>query len=242
MGADCIVMRHDLDDDPHVIRVAEILGEREGLVIDAFRKLWRYVSLHTEDGFLPGAGVRLIDSIAGLDGFARAACEVGWLALQVPGVQVPNFDEYLSVEAIQKFCLDFLKKHPPPLKSMEIHPGFDDFWRHYPRKEAKRDAVKAWNALAPSPELLVAVLTSLASFNGSESWRKDDGKYIPYPATWLRRRPWEEEHGPGKGLGSAGRVRSGKARYAGLSTQINSVQEAPPAASTPGGLFPPQGP
>jgi hypothetical protein len=30
----------------------------------------------------------------------------------------------------------------------------------------------------------------------SEQWRRDDGRFIPHPATWLNQRRWEDEAEP----------------------------------------------
>jgi len=65
--------------------------------------------------------------------------------------------------------------------------GFADFWRAYPRKEAKGVAEKAYaRALsrgAKSSELLTALKST--QFN-----MEDEGKFIPHPATWLNQDRW----------------------------------------------------
>lgn len=76
--------------------------------------------------------------------------------------------------------------------------GFADFWTAYPRRDARRDAVKAWESLRPDAQLLQCILESLTRFNRSEQWTKDGGRYVPLPATWLRGRRWEDEVGPAR--------------------------------------------
>lgn len=71
--------------------------------------------------------------------------------------------------------------------------AFEAFWSAYPKKKSKADAEKAWRKLAPSPELCQRIHASIAAQLGSEDWRKDAGKYIPYPASWLNGRRWEDE-------------------------------------------------
>ncbi len=77
---------------------------------------------------------------------------------------------------------------------MPSEEAFDQFWKIYPRKVAKGDARKAWNAtekIRPAlPELLKAVYAARAS----KQWLKDDGEFIPHPATWLRQERWADEH------------------------------------------------
>ena len=72
--------------------------------------------------------------------------------------------------------------------------NFDAFWECYPRKVAKGDARKAWKALKPSEELAFQIIESVKHQAQSlESWQKDNGKFIPYPATWLRAERWNDE-------------------------------------------------
>lgn len=76
---------------------------------------------------------------------------------------------------------------------MAASPDFEAFWARYPKKRAKQDAWKAWRALKPSAALMETMLNALQRQCGSYEWRKHQGQYIPYPATWLRGRRWEDE-------------------------------------------------
>lgn len=75
----------------------------------------------------------------------------------------------------------------------EFPPGFDAFWTAYPRKQAKTPAAKAFARLRADDALLTTMLEALARHAASADWRKDGGKFIPYPATWLNDRRWEDE-------------------------------------------------
>lgn len=70
---------------------------------------------------------------------------------------------------------------------------FDSFWTSYPKKRNKGDARKAWKALKPIPSLVDKILSALTSAKKSKDWIKEDGKYIPYPASWLRSEGWDDE-------------------------------------------------
>lgn len=72
--------------------------------------------------------------------------------------------------------------------------SFEDFWEKYPRKIAKSDAQKAWNKLKPSPELACTIISAIEHWKKTEQWQEAKGKYIPYPATFIRRRDWESEN------------------------------------------------
>ena len=79
-------------------------------------------------------------------------------------------------------------------KSTKVDPfeeSFIRFWNAYPRKMAKQAASKAWSKIeATEVDLL---LERLEAFKQSHEWTKDDGNFIPYPATWLNGRRWEDE-------------------------------------------------
>lgn len=66
---------------------------------------------------------------------------------------------------------------------------FDKFWLSYPRKVAKGDAEKAWKKHKPD---LNRCLAALDIAKRSPDWLKDGGQFIPYPATWLNGKRWED--------------------------------------------------
>lgn len=70
---------------------------------------------------------------------------------------------------------------------------FEDFWKAYPKKKSKGDAEKAWQKLNPSKELFESILNSIAAHKKSRQWTEDNGRYIPYPATFIRAKGWEDE-------------------------------------------------
>lgn len=74
-----------------------------------------------------------------------------------------------------------------------LEKSFDQFWAAYPKKTAKQQALKAFQKLNPNEELLNMILTSLERQKHSVQWTKDGGQYIPYPASWLNGRRWEDE-------------------------------------------------
>ncbi len=70
--------------------------------------------------------------------------------------------------------------------------GFADFWSIYPRKESKPNAIKAWVRLNPSDDTQAQILKDVAKRKTSEAWVKDNGQYIPHPATYLNQKRWED--------------------------------------------------
>ena len=71
--------------------------------------------------------------------------------------------------------------------------SFTDFWARYPRRESKKDALKAWTQLNPSPALEQQILEALAWQVEKPDWIKDDGQFIPLPGSWIRGERWTDE-------------------------------------------------
>ena len=69
---------------------------------------------------------------------------------------------------------------------------FDAFWTAYPRKMAKGDARKAWKQTESFRPPIDDVLKALNAQRRSEQWTRDNGQFIPYPATWLRAERWDD--------------------------------------------------
>jgi hypothetical protein len=94
------------------------------------------------------------------------------------------------------------EKKPKPSSSSGADGGrsepksFDQFYAAYPRKVGKQDAQKAWAKLKPNAELFALILGAIESQKAGADWLRDDGQYIPHPATWLRAGRWLDEVRP----------------------------------------------
>ena len=73
---------------------------------------------------------------------------------------------------------------------------FEIFWARYPRKVAKKDAMKAFAKIIKAQDdverFMNTLLASIEWWKSQSGWKKDNGKFIPYPATWLNRGSWED--------------------------------------------------
>lgn len=73
---------------------------------------------------------------------------------------------------------------------------FAQFWTVYPRKTAKVEARKKFEKLNPDDELLETMIRAVEQQKQSDQWTRDNGQYIPHPATWIYQRRWEDEVKP----------------------------------------------
>lgn len=80
----------------------------------------------------------------------------------------------------------------------DIYP-FDEFWSAYPKKKAKEAARKAWVKLKPDETLGKEIIQAVIESAKTKDWLKENGKYIPYPATYLNGKRWEDERNESNG-------------------------------------------
>jgi len=71
--------------------------------------------------------------------------------------------------------------------------SFAIFWHRYPRKVAKQKAMQVWLKLSPDEKLMKEIMDGLEKYIKSDGWKRDDGRYIPHPTTFLNQRRWEDE-------------------------------------------------
>lgn len=70
------------------------------------------------------------------------------------------------------------------------NPDFDAFWKAYPRKTAKKNAEQAWKKVTTPIE---TILNAIERQKKTQQWIKDNGAFIPHPATWLNQERWNDQ-------------------------------------------------
>lgn len=69
---------------------------------------------------------------------------------------------------------------------------FAQFWRAYPRRVSKGKARDAFSKALKKTTLSV-MLKALEWQVLQPGWLKDDGEFVPYPASWLNAERWDDE-------------------------------------------------
>jgi uncharacterized protein YdaU (DUF1376 family) len=80
----------------------------------------------------------------------------------------------------------------PPLPP--LGESFKKFWKAYPKKKSKGQAEKAFFKLKPNEQLVDVMIAAVERATTSENWVKDNGQFIPNPATWINAKGWEDEY------------------------------------------------
>lgn len=108
---------------------------------------------------------------------------------------VPN-REFTSTESVQVDSTESVHTKdnlPKDNKQKTCANRFARFWAAYPKKRSKGQAEKAFQKINPSEQLLETMLASIAQAKTSDDWQKSNGQFIPYPASWLNAKGWEDE-------------------------------------------------
>jgi hypothetical protein len=79
---------------PEILRMAGALNLSRNLVFGNWICLWIWFDQHTSDGNAKGVTTNLLDSVLGVEGFCKAAHEVGWLEPYEGGVRLPKFSRH----------------------------------------------------------------------------------------------------------------------------------------------------
>ena len=70
---------------------------------------------------------------------------------------------------------------------------FDLFWAAYPKRTGKDLARASFAKRKVTSTLLEEMLAAIAKQKNTDQWKKDNGQYIPAPATWLNQGRWQDE-------------------------------------------------
>ena len=71
-----------------------------------------------------------------------------------------------------------------------VDDGFEEFWNRYPKKVGKTLAHQAWKKNKVKVD---EVLKTLHWQINSEQWQKQNGQFIPNPATYINQGRWQDE-------------------------------------------------
>jgi hypothetical protein len=86
---------------------------------------------------------------------------------------------------------------PPAAPRVDTDHEFAAFWSLYPRKVAKPEAEARWRKIMRPLTDTARRLTASTILQGVEAWNvywtaRNEPEFVPFPATWLNRRSWED--------------------------------------------------
>lgn len=70
---------------------------------------------------------------------------------------------------------------------------FERFWSAYPKKVGKGAALRVFEKVCITDELLNGILDAVQKQSMTYQWKTENGRFIPNPATWLGEERWKDE-------------------------------------------------
>jgi len=126
------------------------------------------------------------------NGKKRKASGTQWEPVDATGAEVRSKKQEVRSENNNSSPPSESKKlDKKPKNNIEMENRFDEFWRDYPRKQAKQEAHKAFMAPSPDEVTHARMLEAIRRQKAGEQWK--DPQFIPHPATWIRGKRWEDE-------------------------------------------------
>ena len=112
--------------------------------------------------------------------------------------QMPNREYSIEYSKDNIYAQNFSeekKEHKNKL-SKNLSELFEKFYKNYPKKKGKERAYRWFKTHKPNEELVDKMIEATNQQKETFDWKKQNGKYIPHPATWLNGGNWENEIRP----------------------------------------------
>jgi phage replication O-like protein O len=92
---------------------------------------------------------------------------------------------------------DNQKTTPKDMCSTAVqHERFDRFYAAYPKKRNRKAALKAFEKLNPDDALVQTMIDAVnLAMTTRSDWKRDDGQFIPLPASWINAEGWLDSAG-----------------------------------------------
>ena len=217
MAGSWLKIEIETPDKPEVWAIADYLEIDPDAVFGKLFRVWSWFDTHSEKGNAPSVTKSLLNRTVGVTNFCDALISVGWMLEQNGEIVLTNFDRHngetaktralaakraskrRNADRHAKVTLTALPREEKrrdkrnSANSAANSAAFEAFWAAYPKKKNKGQAENAFRKLNPDPDLLTLILSGIEKAKRTEGWRKQDGQFIPYPATWLNAQGWLDE-------------------------------------------------
>jgi len=216
-------LNFDTPEKPEIVALSSRLCRTVEEVFARCVYVWIWVQQHTPDGSIPNGTLAMVDRAARMDGFGEAMQAVGWCCIDGAHLVFPQWDKYNDQNAkkrMQNSERQRKLRNAPPKKpvtpvsrpkrdtcSVSVLSGLEEgmqgenqtpfgrFWKVYPKRVAKKAAMKAWEANG-CDAIAEQIIKKVKKWAKSEKWTANGGQYCPHPATWLNGQQWTDDDPP----------------------------------------------
>lgn len=77
-----------------------------------------------------------------------------------------------------------------PREVSEADKMFAEFWAAYPKKVDKKGCERKFKKIKDLASIFPQIIHALEIQKRSKQWNEENGKYIPYPSTWINQERW----------------------------------------------------
>lgn len=218
--AEWIKFEVNLPEKPETLAITSAMGwDDPDLTVGKLMRMFRWFDQQTTDGNATRVTPALLDRLLGVSGLTMAVASVGWIHVTEAGISLEKFDRHNGNSAKQraltaqrvakhkanavgnaegnagtvtKTVSDALPRKEKKRKEVDINlDGFEDWYSQYPKKLKRAEAEVAWSRMVDADRK--AAMDALPSHVALQSWNDDGGQYIPYPASWLNGKRWQDE-------------------------------------------------
>ena len=77
-------------------------------------------------------------------------------------------------------------------KDEKLNLLFEEFWKVYPKKVNKKNALREFKKKKDIEALMPTILADLEYKKRSKQWNEDNGQYIPYPERYIKNERWND--------------------------------------------------
>jgi hypothetical protein len=86
------------------------------------------------------------------------------------------------------------KRKPKAALLPQYTPEFDEFWKAYPRREAKKTAFASYEAALSAGIAATTILDGAKRYAATCSARRVEASKIAHPSTWLNQARWDDDY------------------------------------------------
>jgi len=129
----------------------------------------------------------------------NSSCSVimkNWLRYQVDSTgyeRLKRYREKQNDNGVKNKKKIKIKKKIKKVLIGKIVEDFNKFWNLYPKRIGKAKAIEAWQKIDLNNGLLEEIMAAVKKQSLQDDWLKENGQFVPHPATWLNQNRWEDE-------------------------------------------------
>lgn len=118
---------------------------------------------------------------------------IGEYSIEQDSIDKESINKSICTICNKKISNKEYEKYSEKCRNCYMEEKFNIFWSKYPKRVGKEKAKKAFFKICLEDVMFREILEVLEKFKKTDDWKKQKGKFIPYPSSWLNQKRWEDE-------------------------------------------------